>query len=115
MDNKNETIEQVENLLKDADLTVAQFVHLLGKKNSSVLKLSKLQQEQFCELYDKIDSNYLDKGEKGKKLEEITALLFSSPKGNLFECRRNCRTSSNEIDLLLSWNDIHYKIWEYYF
>lgn len=105
MENQKASVEEAENILKDAGLTVAQFVQLLGKKNSSVLKLSNEQQKQFQILYDEIDSDCLDKEQKGKKLEEITSLLFSSSKGNFFECRRNCRTSSNEIDLLLTWNE----------
>ncbi len=105
MDNKEELVEKAENFLKETDLTIAQLVQLLGKRNSSALNLSKEQQKQFKKLYGEIDGGCLSKREKGKKLEEITELLFSSPKGNFFECRRNCRTSSNEIDLLLTWNE----------
>ena len=78
MENQKASVEEAENILKDAGLTVAQFVQLLGKKNSSVLKLSNEQQKQFQILYDEIDSDCLDKEQKGKKLEDNEEELDTS-------------------------------------
>lgn len=105
MSDKNMDVKEIEGFLAEHGLTPYQLIDLLGRKNSSVLNLSQEDQAQFKYLYDKIANNCHDTGTKGKLLEELVSLLFSNPKRSFFECRRNCRTSSNEIDLLLTWNE----------
>lgn len=56
-------------------------------------------------LYNDIKNGGLTRGQKGKKLEELTSLLFEKSVENLFDVYRNCRTSTNEIDLLIRWTE----------
>ena len=102
MGTEDTIVQDIENLLADHGMTVAQFINQLGRKNSTVLNLPEEKQKEFCSLYDQIDSNLLNKNEKGKKLEQLVAILFGED--SLFDCRQNYRTSTNEIDLLLSWS-----------
>lgn len=102
MSTEDTVVQNIENLLADHGMTVAQFINQLGRKNSTVLNLPEEKQKEFCSLYDQIDSGLLNKSEKGKKLEQLVAILFGED--SLFDCRQNYRTSTNEIDLLLSWS-----------
>lgn len=49
--------------------------------------------------------NCKDKQKKGKLLEDLTKELFINQCENLFTCIKNCRTSTNEIDLLIEWSE----------
>lgn len=103
-DNKN-IQNKTEAFLSDIGMTLPQLFQYLGKSKSSLLNLDDASQEKFIEIYDKIDQNNCDKSNKGKLLEDLVALLFQGESGKLFNTRRNCRTSTNEIDLLLEWTD----------
>lgn len=94
-------VNDIENLLTENGMTVAQFINQLGKRKSTLLNLPDSSQKEFCWLYDQINGGCLSTSEKGKKLEQLIAILFG--KDSLFDCRINFRTSTNEIDLLLSW------------
>ena len=56
-------------------------------------------------LYNEIKKGKLTRGQKGQKLEELTSILFEKSVENLFDVYRNCRTSTNEIDLLIRWTE----------
>ena len=56
-------------------------------------------------LYNTIKKGGLTKGQKGQKLEELTTILFKKSVENLFDVYNNCRTSTNEIDLLIRWTE----------
>lgn len=105
MSDENTSSKEIEDFLAEKGLTIYQIVNVLGKKNSSILNLNQEDQTRFQNLYDEILDGYQEPGVKGRKLEELVSLLFSNQTGSFFECRRNCRTSSNEIDLLLTWNE----------
>ena len=92
-----------ENLLADTGMTLSQFIKQLSLRNSTVLNLPDEEQTEFCGLYDQIDSGRLNETEKGKKLEQLVAVLFGE--NSLFDCKQNYRTSTNEIDLLLTWGN----------
>ena len=98
-------ILEVNNLLAKKGLTLATYVQVLGKQNSTILNLSKENQVKFNQLYDEVFYNKFAKKEKGQKLEELISILFCNSSGSFFDCKRNCRTSSNEIDLFLTWNE----------
>jgi hypothetical protein len=102
MGTEDTIVQNIENLLADHGMTVAQVINHLGRKNSTVLNLSEEKQKEFCSIYDQIDRDLLNKREKGRKLEQLVAILFGEE--SLFDCRQNYRTSTNEIDLLLSWS-----------
>ena len=105
MNDEKSNVREIENFLSETGLTPYQLIGILGKNNSSVLNLSQEDHIRFRQLYDEISYRCQDTETKGKKLEELISLLFSNPSRSFFECRRNCRTSCNEIDLLLTWNE----------
>lgn len=103
---ENKNIQnKTEVFLNDIGMNLPQLFQYLGKSKSSLLNLDDVSQEKFSEIYDKIDKDNCDKINKGKLLEDLTDLLFQEGSGKLFNTRRNCRTSTNEIDLLLEWTD----------
>lgn len=105
MDTELEKLNEIEDLLTSAGYTLSDMVKLFGQHNSKMLMLDSLNYTKFAELYEKLEKGRLTKREKGKLLEDITALLFEKSVANFFEVFRNCRTSTNEIDLLIRWTD----------
>jgi hypothetical protein len=95
-------IQNFENLLSNNGMTLSELINVLGRRNSPVLNLSDEKQREFCDLYDQIDGEKFDKSEKGKRLEQLASILFGED--SLFDLKKNYRTSTNEIDLLLSWS-----------
>lgn len=104
-DDKFRIAREAEQFLNDKGLTVVEFVNILGSCKASGLQLNASDKKMFCQLYDEISDGGLNTKEKGHKLEELCSVLFSNPSSSFFECRRNCRTSTNEIDLLLTWSE----------
>lgn len=103
---KNRNIQhKTEAFLNDIGMTLPQLFQYLGKSHSSLLNLDDISQEKFVEIYNEIDKENCDKSNKGKLLEDLVGLLFQEGSGRLFNTRRNCRTSTNEIDLLLEWTE----------
>lgn len=102
---EEKVVEQVEDLLNEAGYTLSDLIRASGRYNSSLLMLDDANCEQCIELYNTISNGGLARGEKGKKLEELSTILFEKSVENLFDVYRNCRTSTNEIDLLIRWTE----------
>ena len=105
MEAEERVVEQVEDLLNEAGYTLADLINRIGNKNSKLLMLDDTSYQKYVQLYDLIVNGKLTKGEKGKKLEEITSLLFQNSVSGLFDFYRICRTITNEMDLLVRWTD----------
>lgn len=105
MDNERNMIEKAEEFFDDVGMTPSQLLCILGKHNSRILQLDERGHSKFSEIYEKIIKKDFRQKDKGKLLEELTYILFHEGYPGLFECRKNCRTSSNEIDLLLCWTE----------
>lgn len=80
-------ILEVNNLLAKKGLTLATYVQVLGKQNSTILNLSKENQVKFNQLYDEVFYNKFAKKEKGQKLEELISILFCNSSGSFFDCK----------------------------
>lgn len=105
MKDENTIVKDTELFLDERGMNLSQLVITLGKHNSTVLQLDDEHHQAYCKIYTKIEKkNYKDK-DKGKLLEELTYILFHNGYPGLLECRRNCRTSTNEIDLLINWTE----------
>ena len=103
---ENMTIEgKTEEFLSDIGMNLPQLFRYLGERKSSLLNLDAASQIKFSEIYDKIENGNYDIQDKGRLLEDLTSVLFQEGSGKIFNTRRNCRTSTNEIDLLLEWTD----------
>ena len=102
---EEKVVEQVEDLLNQAGYTLADLIKASSRYNSSLLMLDNESSRQCLELYTAIKDGGLTRGEKGKRLEELSTILFEKSVENLFDVYRNCRTSTNEIDLLIRWTE----------
>ena len=103
--NQEEKFNNASQLLKQAGYTLSDFMRDASKYNSSLVQMKDEDLTEFQRLYDEIDKGNLSRGEKGKKLEELTTLLFEKSVVNLLQVYKNCRTSTNEIDLLVKWTN----------
>lgn len=102
MDNKLLAIDKIEKEIKNNGLTLSELFSGLSKKKSTLLNLTKETQKKFDSLYENLENQSLNEQQRGKVLEDLAfCMLFND---NLFECKRNCRTSTNEIDILVLWS-----------
>lgn len=92
-----------EHFLTDHGVTLPGLLKILNDNNVSYMQMSDDNHQLFCKLYDEILEPSATTRDKGDKLEDLTELLFMRSFPNIFEVVRNCRTSSNEIDLVISW------------
>ncbi len=88
MDSENINIAETEDFFQDKGMTPYQVIEALGRKNSKVLNFSQEDSVKFRQLYDEISKGNLLKGDKGKKLEELTSLLFSNPTGSFLNVEK---------------------------
>lgn len=103
--NQEEKFNSAAQLLEQAGYTLSDFIQDASKYNSSLLQMKEDDLTEYNRLYSEIDNGELSKDEKGKKLEELSILLFEKSVDTLFHVYKNCRTSTNEIDLLVKWTD----------
>lgn len=100
--------------MKRGNLTVAGLLKYQESKMPKVLNMSHDAYSRYKNYYEKLKKDIdeykrnkkhiLTSKERGKVLEQIAACLFFSGM-SLFEVALNCRTSTNEIDLLVNWSD----------
>ena len=93
---------QAEAFLDSVGMNFFQLFAALGNEQSKLLCLPSDDQTQFIQIYDKLESGNYHRNEKGTLLERLTSILFDR---NIFQSFRNVRTSSNELDLLVSWRE----------
>lgn len=98
-----EIVEDTELFLQERGLTISELLLILGKYNSRVLQMDDENCKEFTELYNKIEHEKDNSLQKGKLLEDLSFILFREGYKGLLECHKNCRTSTNEIDILLRW------------
>ena len=98
---EKKSLEDIARELEEQGYRIQELMAYCGKNNSSLLRMPEDCFREYRELYDLIDGGELSKAVKGKALERLTELLFQV--GGLFDCRRNYHTSTNELDLLLTW------------
>ena len=105
MDLEEKRFRDAENLLNQSGYTLAEFLRDSSRYKSTLLMLPDDDLRAYQKLYADIATGGLSKGEKGKKLEELSTILFQKSAGSLLDVYRNCRTSTNEIDLLIRWTE----------
>lgn len=103
--NQEEKFNNAAQLLEQAGYTLSDLMRDASKYNSNLLQMKDDDLAECKRLYSEIDKGRLSKDEKGKKLEELSTLLFEKSVANLLRVYKNCRTSTNEIDLLVKWTD----------
>jgi len=99
------------------DVSVIEFLDMLDKYTSknnilsyeAICKLSPEQHFKYMELLGKFEKSNSLKGKeyskfKGDSLEEITTYLMEIS-GNIFYIKKNIRTGTNEVDLVIELNE----------
>lgn len=104
MEQKDNFFEVAEQMFAEKGISAGDWIAYIGEKNSKLLNLNEENLNKIIEYYHEIENNTYSQDEKGKKLEDLANIFFYEGYPSIFECRRNCRTSTNEIDLLISWN-----------
>ena len=97
----NEVFEDVTKLLEENGYSIRDYLREVGVHGSTLMNLSSEAQEEFNRYYDQLIVGVTDKQDKGELLERLASSLFNS---DLFCIRKNCRTSTNEIDILVDWS-----------
>ena len=105
MDREEQKFREVEQIINQSGYTLSDFIMHSSRYNSKLLMMPEQYLRQFSELYDSIDEGGLSRRDKGKRLEELSELLFKKSVKNMFDVYKNCRTSTNEIDLLIRWTE----------
>ncbi len=105
MDSEEKRFREAEQALQQSGYTLAGLMLDLSRYKSTLLMMGDSDIEKYKEIYDCIDNGGLSRGEKGKKLEELSTLLFQNSVTKFFDVYNNCRTSTNEIDLLIRWSE----------
>ena len=101
MVNESEFVKKSEAFLNDIGMTPTEWLLAMGKYNSRILQLDNTGYKKFAELYEKIVSKDFKLSDKGKLLEDLSAILFYQGYPGILDLR----TSSNEIDLQLCWTE----------
>ena len=105
MDLEEKKFRDAEQLLHQSGYTLTELMMASSRYNSSLLMVSDEDNEKCKVLYNEIKKGEITRGQKGQKLEELTSILFEKSVENLFDVYKNCRTSTNEIDLLIRWTE----------
>lgn len=105
MDSEEKRFRETEQVMHQSGYTLTEFMIASSRYKSKLLMMDDEYIEKYRELYDCISNGGLDRGKKGRKLEELSTLLFDYSVSNLFDVYKNCRTSTNEIDLLIRWTE----------
>ena len=105
MDSEEKRFRETEQVMHQSGYTLTEFMIASSRYKSKLLMMDDEYIEKYRELYDCISNGGLDRGKKGRKLEELSTLLFNYSVSNLFDVYKNCRTSTNEIDLLIRWTE----------
>lgn len=106
MDNQEKIFRGVEQILHQSGYTLSELMKNASRYKSTLLMMNDENIEKFKELYYYIEGGKLSRADKGKKLEDLSKLLFQNSVANLFDVFKNCRTSTNEIDLLIRWTEM---------
>ena len=93
MDLEEKRFRDAENLLNQSGYTLAEFLRDSSRYKSTLLMLPDDELRAYQKLYADIATGGLSKGEKGKKLEELSTILFQKSAGSLLDVYRNCRLS----------------------
>lgn len=96
------TALEIEEKMNSVGMTISQLIHFYSVRKSTLFNLSTEQYRKFSYFYQLLVSQDYSKFTKGSLLERISTILFQN---SLFYVRNNCRTHTNELDLLIEWSD----------
>lgn len=100
MDEKTKQIEELLTKMSSEGLSISDLLEHQIVKDRSFLDMTKETKIKFISCLDQLTGAFPCTKSKGDLLEDLACcLMYSGP--NLLSVYRNCRTSTNEIDLLL--------------
>lgn len=102
---ENKIVDEAEIFLYNHGITLSDLILLTGKRNSALLLLNREGYKKFAICYEKIRDKDFREADKGKLLEQVMYSIFTQGYSTIWDCRKNCRTSTNEIDLQLNWTE----------
>lgn len=106
MTDPRKVVKDTEKLLKDNNIAnISEWFEIMSSFNAQFMLMSEENYDQYATTYEKLINEDYSERSKGKLLEDLTFVLFKNSYPALIEIRRNCRTSSNEIDLQINWSD----------
>lgn len=111
--NDIEKYEKLEEYMRKNNLSIQGYCKAVGMKNAAFLNMSDEAYVKYAQCFDKLEKDIdtyhntgqymLNVQERGKLLEQMAGLLFFY--GNaLFDKTVNCKTATNEIDILVNWS-----------
>ena len=118
MENKNDDYADLVNHMRNGNLTVLGLLTYMEGHHEKLMQMPDSVFIKYKKYYEQIQSDqlYFEKNkkhklsdqERGKLFEQLVGCLFFS-ENKFFNKAVNCRTSTNEIDLLIDWTDIAIK------
>lgn len=102
---KDKNVEKIQEIFDENGFTFDDMLCFLGKNITQLLMLPDNFHNRFKAMYDSLNKGNLPQRKKGEALEKITSILFQDGAASIFDVYRNCRTSTNEIDLLIRWTE----------
>ena len=107
-----DVVNEVLSIITQNGMSFDDFIKEFGQRNKNFFLLSEKTQDTFDKLYELLKSKSDKSNElfgttknKGNALEELVQTMFLNGDNPLLAITRNCRTSTNEIDLLIDWSD----------
>lgn len=102
---EKKVVSEVIDIMNQHGISISDLIKLTGKRNSALFQLNDMSYEKFTDLYKKIVDGDYQQTAKGKLLEELMYSVFTEGYSTVWNCRKNCRTSTNEIDIQLDWTE----------
>lgn len=110
-----EKYKDLEKYMQKNNVTLEGYLKVIKNRNAQILNMPdviyKEYSQYFIELkrdieaYDNTGKHIFTSQERGKILEKMAGLLFFQS-NVMFEKTVNCRTVTNEIDILVNWSNV---------
>lgn len=116
MGNSEKAYEIIDEFMVGNNLSVSGLLMYRKQLLDSLFSMPDVVKEEYDNLYDRLKRDYenykdnkehiITAQERGSLFEKMIGCLFFSGDTLLFNEEFNCRTSTNEIDLLIQWSDV---------
>lgn len=116
MEKSKMTYEDLEKDMIANNLSVIGLLKHSKQQQDKLFAMPEIVKKQYDIIYDQLKMDFdnyskkknhiLTARERGSLFEQLVKCLFFSGDTLLFNEALNCRTSTNEIDLLIDWSDV---------
>lgn len=106
-DYDTEIVQKVNTLLDQDGYTMQGFFQTYYAGSLTLMDLPDDAFDRYRKIYEKLCQGDISENiTKGNLLEELIECLFAEGYEKIFDVYRQCRTSTNEIDILLHWTNL---------